>query len=408
MSQIPAVDRLGRFVMAPTPLSRAFSSRKNSLGFLRYLLAALVVVDHSFPISGLHGGTDPLWRWSKGQDSLGGIAVTGFFVISGFLVTRSWISSPSTGRYLWRRFLRIFPGFWVCLLVTALFLAPLAWHHEHGGLGGYFNISVDTPAGYVYNNALLHIHQWNIGALLQGTPYSHSGYPQAWDGSLWTLIYEFKCYLMIAVLGLIGILTRHRGFVLGLLAGFFVAAMSYQVDPTWAAKLLPVLKDPFVARFGYVFLLGTVAALFADRIEIDDRLGLFAAIVFVVTLREGGFLLLGYPALAYLCFYLAVRLPLSGFDKPGDFSYGTYIYAFPLQQLLAQHGMQRHGIVAFVAASLVAATAAAYVSWNLVEKPALKLKNWAPLKRRRSDSEPPPPVSLPQELATPQTAATAR
>jgi peptidoglycan/LPS O-acetylase OafA/YrhL len=142
-----------------------------------------------------------------------------------------------------------------------------------------------------------------------------------------------------------------------------------------------------VARFGYVFLLGAVCALFAERVEIDDRLGLLAAIVFLVTLRSGGLLMLGIPAFGYLCLYLAVRLPLSGFDRHGDFSYGTYIYAFPLQQLLALHGMQRHGLPAFVASSLVAASLAAVVSWFVVERSALRLKNWTPWRRRARQSE---------------------
>jgi peptidoglycan/LPS O-acetylase OafA/YrhL len=148
--------------------------------------------------------------------------------------------------------------------------------------------------------------------------------------------------------------------------------------------LLPAFGDVNVAHFGYVFLLGAACALYAERIEIDDRLGLLAGVIFLVTLRQGGLLLLGVPAFAYLCLYLAVRLPLAGFDRHGDFSYGTYIYAFPLQQMLALHGLQRHGLAAFMAVSLVTATAAAFVSWHLIERPALRLKDWAPWRRSRS------------------------
>jgi peptidoglycan/LPS O-acetylase OafA/YrhL len=377
------------------------------------VLAAFVVVDHSFPISGLHGGTDPVWSWSRGQDSLGGIAVTGFFVISGFLVTRSWFSSASTGRYLWRRFIRIFPAFWACLLVTALLLAPLAWHHERGGWTGYFHVTHETPTAYVLRNSLLHMHQWNIAGLLGGTPYAHSGYPIGWDGSLWTLIYEFKCYLLIALLGIVGILTRHRAVVLGLLVGCYVFMLSWLVDPSWAERVLPAFRDPFVARFAFVFLLGTACALYAERIEIDDRLGILAAAIFLITLHWGGYLLLGYPALAYLCLYLAVRLPIVSFDKYGDFSYGTYIYAFPIQQLLALYGMQRHGIWAFMAASLLLATAAAFVSWHVVEKPAMKLKNWTPKRSLKRPTGPPAPderpatepVSVTKPVSVPATAS---
>ena len=137
----------------------------------------------------------------------------------GFSGDPQLVQLPSTGRYLWRRFIRIFPGFWARLLVTALLLAPLAWHHERGGWSGYFHVTHETPTGYVLHNSLLHMHQWNIAGLLGGTPFAHSGYPIGWDGSLWTLIYEFKCYLLIALLGVVGILTRHRAVVARLARG---------------------------------------------------------------------------------------------------------------------------------------------------------------------------------------------
>jgi peptidoglycan/LPS O-acetylase OafA/YrhL len=372
-----------RSVVRSLPLSTAFSGRANSLGFLRWLFAAMVVLDHSYPIGGFGNGTDPMWAWSKGQDSFGGIAVAGFFIISGFLVCRSWFASRSALRFVWRRFLRIFPGFWMCLLVTACIFAPLAWRHERGGVTGVFSVSDNSPLDYVTANFWLHMHQWNIDHLLTGTPFAHSGYPVGWDGSLWTLIYEFKCYLLLAVLGLVGLL-QHRRFILALTGAAYIATLSWQLDPRWAPKLLPVLQDVFVARFLFLFLLGAVIALYADDIRIDDRIGALAAVVAIVTLHSGGWLLLGYPAFAYVVLWLAVRLPLKAFDRPGDLSYGTYIYAFPLQMLLAEYGVHRHGAVVFIAASLLAATLAAFASWHLVEKRALALKDWKPRLRNHT------------------------
>ena len=139
----------------------------------------------------------------------------------------------------------------------------------------------------------------------------------------------------------------------------------------------------------------SACALYAERIEINDRLGILAAAVLLITLHWGGYLLLGYPALAYLCLYLAVRLPIRNFDRYGDFSYGTYIYAFPIQQMLALYGMQRHGIWAFMAASLLVATAAAFVSWHVVEKPAMKLKSWTPKRFWKRHAAPRAPDDRP-------------
>ena len=79
--------------------------------------------------------------------------------------------------------------------------------------------------------------------------------------------------------------------------------------------------------------------------------------------------------MAYLCFWLAIRLPLQRFDAKGDFSYGLYVYAFPVEQMLALYKFYRFGLVAFVAASLVITTALAVVSWKFIEAPCLRLKS---------------------------------
>src|SRR4051812_9672898 len=104
-------------------LADAFGRRTNSVNALRLLLAGLVLLSHSLK---LHGGYDPLGRLTGGAVDLGTMAVDGFFALSGFLITRSYFNSPSFGRYLWRRCLRIFPGLWVCLLVTTFIFLPLA------------------------------------------------------------------------------------------------------------------------------------------------------------------------------------------------------------------------------------------------------------------------------------------
>lgn len=370
---------LHRIASAPSsaPLAEQFNPRANSLGFLRWLFAAMVVVDHSFPIGGLGKGSDPTWTWTHGQESLGGISLAGFFVISGFLVSRSWHNSRSPVRFLWRRFLRIFPGFWVCLVITAVVFAPIAWHYEYGGFMGVFHVRSESPETYVTGNLWLTMHQYNIGGLFQQTPFARSGNPLAWDGSLWTLIYEFRCYLVLGVLGFFGVLARRKLVVLSC-AGLYLITISWLIDPVWAGRLVPVFSDLFVARFGFLFALGTVFALYADRIVIDDRLGIGAALLSVWTLHSGGWLALGYPAFAYVVFWLAVRLPIRNWERFGDLSYGTYIWAFPLQMLLAQRGLQRFGTAAFIAASLACATGAAVISWHVVEKNALRLKNWTP------------------------------
>ena len=339
-----------------------------------------MVVGHSYALGGFADGTDPLYRFTRTQESFGGFAVAAFFIISGFLITRSWTSHPTVGRFLWHRVLRIFPAFWICLLVTAFVFAPFAWRIEHGRFSGFFDGAGGSALDYVWRNAGLVINQFEIDGLLAGTPH-----PGAWNGSLWTLAYEFGCYLVVAVLGAIGILARHRRLVVAMTVLAYVVTIVGLVDASLPGRVVPVLADPWIARFLFLFGMGAVFALFADRIEMSWRIALLAGLLVVATMWKGGWIAVGYPALAYLLIWLAARLPFTTFDRPGDFSYGTYIYAFPIQMLLADLAFQRHGLVAFALASLGLTTVAAVISWHLVEKHALRLKKWTPRPLRRRE-----------------------
>lgn len=370
-------------------LKDAFSSRRNSIAFLRWLFAVLVVVDHSYPLGGFNRGQGPISNWTVGQASLGDLSVLGFFVLSGFLVTRSRENIASTPRYLWHRCLRIFPGFWVCLAVTAFILAPIEWHHETGRWTGLFAFKTTGPLQYLRHDFLLTMHQWTIGPTLSNTPWAKSSGVAAWDGSLWTLIYEFKCYLLVAVVAVVASQALRRQIYVGLTILSTVAITLWLVNPTWVLRVLPELQLFAFLRFLFVFLLGGLAYLYADRIPITREAMVVAALVFLYTLHTGGVYIIGYVAFCYCVLCAAALLPVYRWDRFGDLSYGIYIYAFPIQMMLAARAFQRHGVYAFIATSLVLSTVAAFASWHLVEKHALRLKHvawprWGQLSARRS------------------------
>src|SRR4051812_12883386 len=166
------------------------------------MFAFAVLVSHSFPLG--YGRDDPGGGLTHGQTALGEIGILGFFTISGFLITRS-AARFSLGRYLWHRGLRILPGLWVCLLVTAFVFAPMVALIERGSLAGFFGAD-GGPIGYVLNNCLVAIRQYGISGLLLETPYGHRTGTSVFDGSLWSLLYEVLCYFMVAGLALIGVL----------------------------------------------------------------------------------------------------------------------------------------------------------------------------------------------------------
>jgi peptidoglycan/LPS O-acetylase OafA/YrhL len=353
-------------------LEQLFGSSRNSLGFLRTLFACLVVVDHAFPIGGYNGNLDPMWSWTNGQEDIGGLAVAGFFVISGFLVTMSFERTRNVVQYFWNRFLRIFPGFWVCLAVTVVVFAPIAYLHQYGTLNHYLTTS-GGPVSYFWDNMFLVINQWNIDNLLQHVPYRHTGYPPAFDGSLWTLIYEFKCYIGIGLIGALGILRRRKVVVVGIAMVWWVAQLEDTLNPH-RLQGIPLLGDISMARLAFFFSLGALMYLYRDRILISDTLAIIAAVVYLVGMRTALYEGIGQVAFAYLCMWLAIRLPLKGFDRAGDFSYGIYIYAFPIEQLCAVYGAQRWGLAAYVLISLAGTALFAVPSWFLVERRCLRLK----------------------------------
>jgi peptidoglycan/LPS O-acetylase OafA/YrhL len=354
----------------------------NSIGFLRFALASLVIVHHAYV---LNGRNPPLLAATGGQVDLGIIAVTGFFVLSGFLITRS-AERTHPLRYVWHRMLRILPAFWVCLIVCAFVFGPIFWAGDHGRLDGYLSIAERPPAGYVIDNAALYIHQTTIDTVLDTNPYPHTI-----DGSLWTLSYEFVWYLIAGMAAVLGILRRPWAalVVVGALAIVSLTAGSNGFGS------IPLLGYALISRFGVAFCIGILAWVWRDRIPLDDRFAAIAGVLLVASALTRTVPLVGVPALAYCLFWAARRLPLRRFDARVDLSYGLYIYAFPVQQLLAMLGSRRLPTLVDIAFVLAITSALALISAIAIEQPALRLKHWTPRLGRRIASDDPPLVMEP-------------
>jgi peptidoglycan/LPS O-acetylase OafA/YrhL len=368
----------------------AFNPRSNSIGFLRFAFAAVVLLNHSVVLGGF-AADDPLMYWSHGQISFASMAVDGFFIISGYLITSSYLSSGSSARYLWRRFIRIFPGFWACLLITALICAPIVFLREHGTLAGANWFGDQSPAGYVLRNWLITMKQWTIWQLLSTVPLTtmklNLGVDpagSAFDGSLWTLRYEWESYVLLAIAGILGIL-RGRRLRIGVVAWVVVLGASllvFGIQPNWYDHLPRIVATHFSDyerfRLWFLFALGALLYLYARRIPMRPVLGLIAATILVATLAFGGYEVVGRIAFAYLCMWLAIYLPIRNFEARGDFSYGLYIYGWLVAQMLAVFAVYKLGPVPFLTLNSVLALGCALLSWYLVEAPAQRLKSLNP------------------------------
>lgn len=380
----------------PTPtlsLAERFDPRRNNLTLQRLILAGIVVLVHGQSLS---TNTQP----SVFRADLGELAVDGFFVLSGFLVTRSALRLDSVRRFGWHRALRILPGFWVCLLVTALVIAPLLAVLEGRPALSVFS-GPDSAAHYVLRNAALLIRQFGISGLRE------DGFmPGVMDGSLWSLFYEGLCYVAIGALALVGVLVprptrvggRHSAHPLRLLVQRR-ALVALLVAGLWVTLVVDKLGVPVPMHMGrqmtFVFLIGALAELYADHIPMDWRL---AAVGTTVWLGSCALMyeyrIVGGFAFGYVLLWLAAAARVMPQPR-ADFSYGVYMYHWPIDTILLGLGLDAAGLPVFLVCSAVLTFALAAGSWFGVERPALKFKNAAWVQRPVRRPEP-PVLAVPQ------------
>ncbi|MGI4790764.1 MAG: acyltransferase family protein [Janthinobacterium lividum] len=325
--------------------------RKNNFDVLRFCLATLVIYSHSFALlfNGTLAAYDPLLRWTHGQAAFGGIAVDSFFLISGFLITQSRQQSKSAADYAGKRIRRILPALIGILIVTVFIFGPLATELP---LRSYF-LSHSTWAYFGFLGTVS-LHESDR---LPGV-FAHNPLPWRVNGSLWTIRCETIGYILVGMMGSRRVF-RHPVSVLMMSAA--ALGMQCMMGHGEFSDSLRVLV---------FFLWGLAFALYRDFIPYTRSLLLSSLAVLLLSELTGA---LSYtlPVLGgYALFYFAFcsRLGLQNFAKYGDFSYGLYLYAFPVQQMLVSQFPGRWNIMTLTLASLIIAGGCAILSWHLVEK----------------------------------------
>lgn len=376
--------------MAPSVVRRANIrahdlAQSNSLDTLRLMAALAVLVGHASIITGINPimfGSIPLHAF--------GVCV--FFSISGFLVTQSWMSDSNLGRYITRRALRIFPGLLVVLLATALIIGPIATVNP---TAGYFS-NIATYK-YILSNLLL-ITNWSLPGVFAHVPISGQA-----NGSLWTLPVEFALYLFTPIF----VFFNRRGnssAAIILLIASLVVTIAQPAFPTIFNKSIHGVNVGLGLRFAPFFWAGCALRMlefYSWPGKVRRACFIIAAFLLLVSVFWGGhFPILGLIALiptVYCVLFIGLSdwLYSGRISRLGDLSYGVYLWAFPVQQLVVQK--LGGGPVLNIAISLPAALVLAYASWHLIERPALRLKP----QRRRFPSEEHLPVVSENALQSP-------
>ncbi|MDD2941677.1 MAG: acyltransferase [bacterium] len=341
-------------------MSRYFSygdiNRKNNFDILRYLFALTVIYSHSWVLLGQdEPGQSILLR------PLSGYGVPGFFVISGYLVTKSWISDSSVVRFLLKRFLRIYPGLLAAILFSALVIGPLATGLP---IGEYLR----NPSVWVYikQNMLVYPLHYSIADVFHGNPY-----PNAINGSLWSLPIEFTAYIAVLLLGVTGAF-RERRVVILLLLGLFSFETWCQTRTEYSSLVVGYMLIAQVIQLMIFFLIGSTIYLYREKVPVSIPLLMLSL---AICLFASDIRLIFYFSFSYLVYNLAYAMPVVfNINKFGDFSYGLYVYAFPVQQLLISLLFRSYHPLWLCLISTVATAIVSVVSWHFIEGPCLRLR----------------------------------
>ena len=346
------------------------TGRDNNLDLLRMAAATSVVFSHSYALTG-HMLAEPLAVASGERIDAATIGVTVFFAISGFLIAQSLARRRSLYAFAVARMLRIVPGLVFAKLVCVF---AIGWYATTLATAAYFR---DTQTW----RFIAVTPFFGVETFLPGV-FAANPFPRAVNGSLWTIPIEAWCYVGGAVLAAASVLFQPGRMTLVLAC----ALGAYAFVPHAVRAVLPSGDALRVPGLVLAFLAG--AWLFACRRRIPVSLPLAAALLLIAAypVKTPLFELGYYAAIAYAALVLAYhpRLQFAAYRRIGDYSYGTYVLAFPVQQLLVWRFGMHDPLVLFAVAMAVTLPLAAF-SWHAVEKPALARKRafaaWRPRLR---------------------------
>lgn len=357
-----------------TTLGTALDPRRNSVNAIRLFFAVSILFLHALPLGGYMKEMPKFFF----HDTIGTYMLAGFFVISGYMITASRLASRSLRDYFWRRVLRIYPAWILSLSLVAFVFGPLSRMID--GKSGY---DWSSGVSFIYSNFFFVLHQLSVDGTLTKVPV-----PGVWNFSAWTLFYEFSLWIGM---GLLVTLAPGRllkpGSYLGL--AVFTALEIYsklttnEVDrfatahtlghtstgPVWLGLLEPL------ARLGIFFMAGSILYLNRDKVKMSAAFAWFCAAVSFVLAIVGWFHVLAALPWAYVILYLGCSKRFARINYPDDYSYGMYIYAYPVTQIVATISL-RHSMPGwlFLLLCLIGTAPIAWASWHLLEKPAMTLK----------------------------------
>jgi peptidoglycan/LPS O-acetylase OafA/YrhL len=334
--------------------------RNHLLDLFRIIFSILVLLAHAPELTDGNNSRELFSRWTHSSVSFGRVGVDGFFVLSGFLILQSWKQNPEFLNFLRKRVLRIVPGYVVAMLVSTAVVGLLA-----PGVPHFF-----SHLGMDYVKSLIALSTPSTPPVLPGRPLAMV------NAAVWTIPYEFRCYLIVAVFGVCGLLRRSAVWLACTVVLSGIAMSSLPITYFhWPERLFQVVGDPHhVFQLTAVYFIGGCFYFFREWIKFRPMFASIAAALMVVLLVidvsrfEPLIVFFG----GYLLLYLSHVTEASWMSKVPDISYGIYLYGWPVEILWIWYFHSSPWVT--FAASTVICAGLGWLSWHFVERPMLKLK----------------------------------
>ena len=300
-------------------------------------------------------------------------AVPCFFYISGYLITASAIKNDFK-IFLKKRLARIYPAYFICILLIVILFAPLAFTIMNNGnfdLVSYLNLN-PSPARFFIYALPLNLFENNIGTLLEAINADN------WNVSIWTLIFEFGCYIAVAIAVTVLMKSKIRKnhypkvfFVIYLILG-----IAYTLMPDSPSKVVIYFK--LGLYLFSMFFAGGFVYLIKDKLVFSYKLFalalMYCAACMAFFSRNSAGIYIAIP-MTYILLVLSIKIKSPDFIKKNDISYGTYIYAWPVQCLIAifiTSNKINITVWEYLVYVWILTTFFAVLSWFIIEKPILK------------------------------------
>jgi peptidoglycan/LPS O-acetylase OafA/YrhL len=334
--------------------------RFNNIDIFRLIAACIVVLSHQF---GFDKHKDPLYSF-LGKYTMGEIGVFVFFLISGFLISKSLSRNNQPIHFLWNRFLRIYPGLIVCIFICALLIGPL---YTNLTISEYFTHTLTYS--YFFNLSLIKLSYYLPGVFENDTGQFIVNAP------IWTLFFEVLMYFIalgFSYFNPIG--NRFSNLIILLFVLVSICISSIGVPPE--LFVLKINAKSFLQFFSYFFV-GYLIFRINLNIVFKHHFILFFMLVIFVSANSY------FHFVSWLIFitYVVVSLGFSRnqigsfITNKGDYSYGIYIYGFVVQNMVNEMVPSNTAFILKLSIVFLLTFLFAIFSWHIIERPSLLLKS---------------------------------